>query len=204
LKSKAIEGDFIMKLLGTPSFQRSLLAAVAALGLVAACGDVDSFKFRSSGWGDTEPLVDWNGTLVQLVRVTVPCAAQDSEGLIVPVSTHMEFPGERVATLKASCSVGVEAEVSIDIEGRSIIYDFSSVTAAGVFTAAKFNGYVFTDIASSAPEIVGATIDRGVSTLQLDEDALQAEGRVVRANFEGVSFEETDFLKIDLVFAEQD
>ncbi|MBW2551696.1 MAG: hypothetical protein JRE73_13260 [Deltaproteobacteria bacterium] len=150
-----------MKLLGTPSFQRSLLAAVAALGLVAACGDVDSFKIRSSGWGDTEPLVDWNGTLVQLVRVTVPCVAQDSEGLIVPVSTHMEFP-------------------------------------------AKFNGYVFTDIASSAPEIVGATIDRGVSTLQLDEDALQAEGRVVRANFEGVSFEETDFLKIDLVFAEQD
>ena len=193
-----------MRTLGTPSSQWPALAVAVALGLVTACGDVDTFKIRTSGWGETEPLVDWNGTLVQLVRATMPCASQNSEGMIVPVGTHMEFPGERVAALKSSCSVDVEAEVSIDVEGRSIIYDFSSVTAAGVFTATNFNGYVFTDMARSAPEIVGATIDQSVSTLQLDDDALQAEGRVVRANFEGVLFDETSFLKIDLLFAEQD
>jgi hypothetical protein len=123
---------------------------------------------------------------------------------MVAVGTPMEFPGDNVAKLKSACSGGSEAAVSIDVEARSIIFDFSSVASSGVFTAADFNGYVLTDMADAAPELVGAILDRDVSTLQLDDDRLQTEPRVVRANFEGIRFDETGFVKIDLLFADED
>jgi hypothetical protein len=178
----------------------SALAVTAIISSVTGCGDVDTFKIRSSQSGHRATLTSWNGTVVRLIRTTTPCDSQANEGLIVPVGTPMEFPGEHVAKLKSACSGGSEAEVSIDVEARSVIFDFSSVTRAGAFTAANFNGYVLTDIADAAPELLGATIDRGASTLELADDAVQAEGRVVRANFEGIRFDDTGFVKIDLLF----
>ena len=40
---------------------------------------------------------------------------------------------------------GCEAEVSIDVEARSVIFDFSSVTRDGAFTAADFASIRFDD-----------------------------------------------------------
>jgi len=194
-----------MKRFGVLSLGRSVFTVVATLSLVAACGDAHSYKIRTDSWGESEPPTDWNGTFVKLVRATTPCDSEENDELIVPVCAQVEFPGEELATLKSSCSGSTEAEVSIDVvEGRSIIYDFSSVTKAGAFKAANFNGYVFTELLETAPDLVGARVDRGVSTLELDDDALSADGRVLRANFEGISFDDTSFVKIDLVFAKLD
>jgi hypothetical protein len=192
-----------MKTSSTSSRTWSALAVMAIVGSVTACGDVDTYMLRSSQGGRAS-LTSWNGTIVELVRTATPCDSGASERLIVPVGTPIEFPGENVAKLKSACSGGSEAAVSIDVEGRSIIFDFSSVARSAVFIEADFNGYVLTDMANAAPQLVGATIDRDVSTLQLHDDALQTEGRVVRANFEGVHFDETGFVKIDLLFAEND
>jgi len=177
---------------------------MAIISSVTGCGDIDTFKARSSQAGERATLTSWNGTVVRLIRATTPCDSELDEGLIGAVGTPMEFPGEHVAKLKSACSVGSEAEVSIDVEARSIIFDFSSVTSPGVFTAANFNGYVLTDLADAAPEIVGATIDRGVSTLPLGDDAVETEGRVVRANFQGIRFDDMGFVKIDLLFEGED
>ena len=191
------------KICGTPSLERTVLTLVAALTLVTACGDAYSYKIRGDTPGASEPRTDWNGTVLKLARATTPCDLEDAEELILIVCDQVEAPGKDLANLKSSCSSSREAEVSIDIiEGRSIIFDFSTVTKAGVFKAANFNGYVFTELVDAAPEIVGATVDRSVSTLELGEDALSVDGHVLHANFEGISFGEASFLKIDLVFAE--
>ena len=133
-----------MKVFVLSSLDWSLLVAVGCLGLVAACGDASTYKIRTSPWDAAEPRAGWDGTLVELVRATTRCDAEDEEGLIVSVGSQIEFSGEHVAALKSSCASSVEVEVSIDVDGRSIIYDFSSVSKPGVFTAAGFNGYVFT------------------------------------------------------------
>jgi hypothetical protein len=203
LKSQALEGEIIMKMFGARSLAWPTFTVVASLTLVTACGDVDTYKIRNSSWGESEPYTNWDWTYVQLVRATTPCDSEVQEELIVLACADVEFPGEHLAKLKSSCSGGTEAEVTIDIiDGRSIIFDFSTVTKAGVFKAANFNGYVFTELVDAAPDIVGATVDRGVSTLELGEDALSVDGHVLHANFEGISFGEASFLKIDLVFAE--
>jgi len=195
----------MIKKFGTPSLEWTVLAVVAALSLVTACGDMHTYKIRGDSGGASEPLTSWNGTFVELVRAATPCDSEDSEGMIVIVCDQVEVPGEEIPKLKSSCSSGSEAEVTIDIlAGRSIIYDFSSVTTAGVFKAAKFNGYVFTELVDAAPDIVSATVDRGVSTLDLDDDALSVDGHTLWANFESIPFDDTSFVKIDLVFAEPD
>lgn len=193
-----------MKVFVTWSPKWSVLTVAVCLSLVAACGDADTYRIRTSPWDAAEPRTNWDGTLVELVRATTRCDAEDGEGLIVPVDSQIEFSGERVAALKSSCAGSVEVEVSIDVDGRSIIYDFSSVSKPGVFTGAGFNGYVFTEIAGVAPELAGARVDRELSTLALGDDALRVEGRVLRANFAGIPFDATDFFKIDLSFVESD
>ncbi len=192
-----------MKTSRTSSRIWSALAVITIAGFVTACGDANTYRLHSSQRGEAS-LTSWNGTIVELIRATSPCDSAISEGLMVPVGSPLEFPGEKVAKLKSACSGGSEVAVSIDIEARSIIFDFSSVARPGVFTAANFNGYVLTDMADAAPELVGATIDRGLSTLQLGDDALQIESRVVRANFEGIAFDDTGFVKIDLLFEGED
>lgn len=194
-----------MNMFGARSLAWPTFTVVASLTLVSACGDVDTYKIRSSSWGEAEPYTNWDWTYVQLVRATTPCDAEVQEELIVLACADVEFPGEHLAKLKSSCSGGTEAEVTIDIlDGQSIIYDFSSVTTKGTFTSASFNGYVFTELAGAAPELVGARVDREVSTLELDDDAVRVDGHALHVNFEGVQFDDTAFIKIDLVFADPD
>ena len=158
LKGKALKGGIIMTRFATVSLS---CAIGTALNLLSACGDVDIYKIRTSGWGETEPRTDLDGAVVQMVRV-----------------------------------------IDIDVEGRSIIYDFSNVVGPGEFASAEFNGYVFIDLSESGPEILSATVDRRVTTLELQDQDLVVDGHTVRANFSGLPFDQIDFVKIDLVFAD--
>ena len=178
------------------------IVAVAAASVLSACGDVDTFKLSSSSWGETQPLADWNGTLVELHHQTLPCETVASECLSSFVGQHMEFEGFDVKGLKSECSRGAEAAVAVDVQARSIIFDFSNVDSSGVFPRSEFNGYVVHEMLGAAPEILDAQLDREVSTLDLDDHDIVIEGSTIRANFEGHAFDETDFVKIDLVFAE--
>lgn len=191
-----------MKRLTTVTFTwLGALLAVAALGLASGCGDVEAFNFRTGPIDPAEPLTDLNGALVQLVRVTEPCDSEDADPLFALVSDAMEFSGERVVELKSSCSDGAEVAVSIDLQARSIIYDFSSVASPGIFAPADFNGYLFI-CGATTPELQGATVDRTVTTLDLDDADLAVDGHTLMVNFENLSFDERGFVKIDLAIAE--
>ena len=176
----------------------------AVLSVLCACGDVDAYRANPDGWGETHALVDWNGTIVELHHETLPCETVASECLSAFVGDHMEFDGFDVKGLKDDCSRGVEAAVAVDVQARSIVFDFSNVGGPSVFRGGDFNGYVIQEILGAAPEVVAAQVDRAVSTLDLDDRDIILEGSTVRANFVGHAFDETDFVKIDLVFAEVD
>lgn len=181
-----------------------LVSAAFPLGSIAACGDVDTYTIRSSSSGDSNALTSWEGAFVQLSREEPSCEPESSGRLVAIVGAHTEFPGEDVAVLKTPCSSGREAEVSIDVEGRSIIFDFSTVSAPGKFAAGGFDGYVVNEVVNAAAELLHATVDRDITTMELDDSVFRAKGHVVRANFEGMDFDETAFIKIDLTFAELD
>lgn len=179
-----------------------LLFPTVILVSISACGDADTFRINPGGWGDTEALTSWEGTLLHLIRATPSCDLVTSQKLISPVGDHMEFPSEDVAGLKSACSNGPEAEVSIDVGGRSIVYDFSHAVAPRKFAAGGFNGYIFADILEAAPEVLRATVDRDATTLDLDDTAFRVDGHAVLANFQGMEFDESTFIKVDLTFAD--
>ena len=180
-------------------FASPMLAVVAAACLFGGCGDVHTFKLRPGSWGETEPLADWQGTIVELVHVTTPCN-EVSDGLRAFVADHMEFANCAVDAPKSLCSPGAEAAVAIDVQPHSIIYDFSNVADPGVFGRADFNGYVITDLLGAGPRIAAASIDREATTFDLDDNDIVVDGDSVRANFESLAFDAGDFVKIDLVF----
>lgn len=181
-------------------FASTMLPVVAAASLFGGCGEVDTFKLRAGSFGETEPLADWQGAIVELVHVTTPCN-EVSAGLRAFVDDHMEFENCAVDAPKSLCSPGAEAAVAIDVQPDSIIYDFSNVAGPGVFGQADFNGYVIAELLGIGPKIVAASIDRDATTFDLDDEDIIVDGASVHANFQGLAFEAGDFVKIDLVFA---
>lgn len=170
---------------------------LTALSFIIACGDVDAYKVHTSSWEGTEALSDMQGRLVRLVRATTHC---ESEALLSLVGSHMEFPAEDVVALTSSCPGANEVNVGIDLDAKSIVYDFSNVAGSGVFASAEFNGYVIESMARSCGEISSATVDRKLSNLALDDDDVATNGHALRVNFAGLPFDETTFVKIDVVF----
>jgi hypothetical protein len=55
-------------------------------------------------------------------------------------------------------------------------------------------------MARSCGEISSATVDRKLSNLALDDDDVATNGHALRVNFAGLPFDETTFVKIDVVF----
>ena len=179
------------------------MLAVVAVGSFCGCGDVDTFKVRSGSWGDKEPPSDWEGTIVELTHVTMPCD-DDPEGLRAFVGAHLEFENCAALATKSVCSADAGESVAIDVQARSIVFDFSNVVGPGVFGPADFNGYVIADLVGRAPELIGATVDRRMTTLDLDDQDIVIDGSSVHANFAGLTFEDSDFVKVDLVFEEME
>ncbi|MBT8451104.1 MAG: hypothetical protein KJO40_03945 [Deltaproteobacteria bacterium] len=175
------------------------MLAVVAAGLLGGCGDVDTFKLRPDSWGEIEPRADWQGALIELVHVTEPCN-ETADGLRALVGDHMEFANCAIGAPKSRCAPSAEAALAIDVQPRSIIYDFSNVEGPGVFGRADFDGYVIANLLGVGPRIVAANIDRDATTLDLDDDDIVVDGDSVHANFEGHAFNASDFVKIDLVF----
>jgi len=178
-----------------------VLTLLSALLLITACGDA-TYKVTTSGWGEPEEVrlfPDLEGSIVELARLSSRCNQDPSHSLVALVGSHMEFPGETVTQLKSPCAGGHEVRVDIDLEGRSILYDFSNVVAAQRFPNADFEGFVVTDMYHSVAAFRGVSIDRTVSTMVVPDEAISVRAHSLSVNLAGVAFDPTSFLKIDLV-----
>lgn len=174
------------------------LAVTTGALLFIGCGDVDTFKLSPGEFVPREPADDWNGVIVELRQQADGCEVME-EGLRAFVGDQMEFHNCLLA-LPQHCELSARVPVAVDVQPRSIIYDFSNIDAAGAFQDAGFNGYVVADLLRIAPNIAAARIDHEQTTLELDDVDIAVEDGSVHVNFAGLDFDDNDFVKIDLEF----
>jgi hypothetical protein len=193
------ETSIMMMLAKTRRWGRVLVFSSALL-LAAACGD---YKVNPTGWDSSaDPGFLWSleGCTVELARLSSRCSNDTSDSLTARVGSHLEFPGEMVIAIESPCG-GPGVRVDIDVEGQSVLYDFSDVAAAGEFPGAEFEGFVITDTFRSVAALRGASIDRVVSTLDLPDESLLVDAHSLSVNLAGIAFDQTSFIKVDLVLA---
>jgi hypothetical protein len=191
-----------MMLLAKTGAQGRVLAMSSMLLFAVACGDAN-YKLSSDSWGEPtriDLLTDLEGSVVELARLSSRCSEEPLDGLVVLVGSHMEFPAHAVRTLKSPCTGVPEVGIEIDLEGRSILYDFSNVVAAGRFPGADFEGFSLTDIFGACATFRGAQIDRDASTMNLPDDAISFEAHSLLVNLADMEFDSESFLKIDVLF----
>jgi len=180
----------------------TVIAAVAVVFIAAKCGDVHAFQIRPGDWdesADRTPLSTLNGAIVELKHVSSRCDHGVSDGLIALVGSGMEFPGESVVEIEPPCVDGWAVQLDVDVEGRSIVYDFCNVAAAGTFPQAEFEGFVVTDTFHLAAPIRSVTIDWDKSTMNMSDAAISFDEHTVRVNLAGLEYDETCRVKLDLV-----
>lgn len=179
-----------------------VIAAVAVVFIAAKCGDLDAFKISPSDWDDSadrSPLSTLDGAIVQLEHMSSRCDDGVSDGLIALVGPDMEFPGESVVEIEPPCVDGRAVQLDVDVEGRSIVYDFCNVAAAGTFPQAEFEGFVVTDTLHLVAPIRSVTIDRDKSTMNMSDAAISFDEHTVWVNLAGLEYDETCRVKLDLV-----
>jgi len=182
---------------------RRVLALLSTLLFAGACGDASNYRVTPRDWDQSAPsgfLWTLEGCVVELARLSSRCDQGASESLTARVGSSLEFPRELVTELGSPCGGGPEVQVDIDVKGHSVLYDFSNVAAAGRFPSAEFEGFVITDTYRSAAAIVGASVDRTVSTLSVPDEALSFDADSLAINLASIAFDQTSFIKVDLVF----
>lgn len=171
----------------------------SALVLLAACGfSLDPGHIAGTG-GDPGCL---EGAKVELLRYSTLCERTSSKRLLTEVHDGMEFTAEEVSTLESPCAEGPNPGVEVHVEHSSVIFDFSGVEQPGRFPRADFEGYVLDLILRGDNALlVGATIDREASTLDLDNVDLSIDTERIELNFEDVAYDHLALLKFDLHFS---
>ena len=86
----------------------------------------------------------------------------------------------------------------VDISGTSIVFDF---IATNTLFAAEFNGPRFADFSDNIPDILGVTLDMAVTNMVgLDNSRVSFTAQSVLINFQGLPFDPTTVVKLDVVF----
>ena len=93
-------------------------------------------------------------------------------------------------------------DIQIDFSANSIIFDFSESSPYTRVRSANFNGYVFTDVSGTIPQISNVTIDEAVTTLGLDSSDITFTEDSIEVNFEGLRFNTDTIAKLDVEFGE--
>ena len=198
-----------MKTKNTIAISRWLGSALLIGGVLvslAGCGDADVFKINAGHIDQDSIPTDhtcFGGSAIKLVRYSSACA-QTSASLISEVHEGMVFSAEDVRTLRSPCAYGPTPgiEIYFDEDRHSIFLDFSKVTHADRFPKADFEGYVFEVALEEANgTLLIVTVDRELSTIDLNDDHVEWDRSHLDVNFEGVSYDQQGLLKLDLLFA---
>lgn len=97
-----------------------------------------------------------------------------------------------------SCPKGTAPAVEIHIEGRSVILDFSNVAEAGAFADVDFEGFLLELSADANTPIQAARVDRGVTNLEIADEAVMDDGLYLEVNLAGLAYDSDGLIKIDL------
>jgi hypothetical protein len=184
----------------------SALLIGGILGLLAGCGDADAFKINAGGIDPESIPTDhtcFTGSAIKLVRHSSACE-QTSTSLTSEVYEGVIFSAEEVRSLRSPCADGPTPgiEIYFDEDSHSILLDFSKVTHADRFPKADFEGYMFEVALEEANgSLLVVTVDRELSSISLNDEHVAWDRSHIDVNFEGVSYDQQSFLKLDLQFA---
>jgi len=162
----------------------ALATLIALVALTAGCGD--GFFTRPGGM--------INAALSKQIRERMGGAEVDV----------LEYTGCQVVNSSdaaARCQGVSETEIEIFVDGQSIIFDFSNVAKGGKISEAGFEGYVVSVADESrVPPILEAVVDAVKSSIGSKDVAVEFDDKNIAVNFQGLDFDETTFIKVDLVF----
>jgi len=185
---------------------RRLAAVIAtiALGALAGCGNARVFSLDP---GHIDPDVAGTaaagmaGADVQLRRYSTGCDATTPEPLTAKVGDGMEFTADQLKALPSPCPESPNPGVEVQVERRSIIFDFSNVERVGVFPESEFEGYLLDISREDGPQLVLAVVDRQLTNVDVENEDLSYDYEHLEVNFAGATFDSDSFVKIDLFFA---
>lgn len=194
------------KSLAITSRKAATVAFAITLGVLAGCGNAHTFSLdpgQLEADARVVPLAGIEGADVELRRYATGCDAKTPDPIVAKVGDGTEFSAEQVGSLSAPCPESPSPDVDIQIEHRTLVFDFSNVEQSAGFPASEFDGYIL-DIAADNDGLVlvQALIDRDATTLDLEEEALSYDESHLEVNFAGATYDSSGFVKIDLFFAD--
>ncbi len=174
--------------------------AMLLLGLFSGCGDypVDS----SAESVDAEPRsrpIELLGRTVYLRRRSTLCGSPVSNPLVAQVGAGVEFTSDQTGELEPPCSGASSPAVEVSVDRQSLIFDFSNVDREGVFPEARFDGYELAFARRCGDMVLaGVSIDKEHSTMAAAEIRTSHHYDRVGVDFQGLAYNHTSFIKIDL------
>ncbi len=171
----------------THAARTTALLLLALSALASGCGD--SSPAGGGGGGIRSALASHarerlGGEMVELVIYT-SCEGVDSEN-----------PDTRCAGI-------VDANVEVFYDGHALIFDFSNSPRRGRVSDLGFEGYVLEMTErSTLPPLVDAYVDSASSSVDAAEIGLRVEEKSISVGFEGLIYDDSTFVKVDLVFDE--
>lgn len=184
--------------------QLATLVLSGVLGLLNGCGNVDTFSL-DPGHIHVDPNAvapSFAGAELQVSRYSTLCDGRASKSLVSEIGDGMEFSASDVRTLESPCALSPNPGVEIDLEGASLIFDFSSVSRAGRFPDAEFDGYRFhIEDPRSELVLVAAAVDDESSNVYVTNAQVSNQPNLIEIDFGGASYDADGFVKIDLWFA---
>jgi hypothetical protein len=175
-----------------------VLVLGCALGLLVGCFSLDPGHVDSTGPGSVTCI---DGVEVELLRYSTRCERPSTKSLVAEVGVGMEFSADQVRTLDSPCAESPNPGVEIQVEHSSLIFDFSNVANPGRFPVADFEGYVLDILpGEDNAHLVRATVDSEANSLGVEDADLWYDFNRLEVNFEGISYDEGGFVRINLWF----
>jgi len=170
--------------LNTTVRQAALTVFAALIVLTSGCGD----GFLLDGTGIL------NAALSKQLRERMGSAEVD-----VLEYTVCKVEGTRDSTAGCEGVSGTGIEVFVD--GKSVIFDFSNVAKSGKISETGFEGYVLSITEHSrVPPILEAVVDAAKSRISSPNIDVRFDDENVAVNFQGLDYDDSTFIKVDLVF----
>ena len=146
------------------------------------------------------PLSSFIGSEIQLQHffpnldtdIGVPVTATVDNGVEFDLASYAPNPEDP----------GFISGYKIDISETSIIYTAVDAPINNPFyNNADFNGIVFSDVTGQLPEITNVAIDPTKTTLTIDDSDITFTEDSIAINFEGISYQPGETIKLDVSFA---
>lgn len=122
-------------------------------------------------------------------------------GPATELTTYTSCESIEEGGLRSRCAGVRSAGVEAFFDGRSLVFDFSNAPDEGVIAETGFEGYVLSlNDQSRFAAIVDALIDEEASSVDSEALFIEVDETSVSIDFEGLRYDDTTFIKIDLVF----